>query len=239
MGRKLGYGFTAAQRQELWDRYQRGESLKAIARALGKRSSSIYNHLRPTGGIRPVPRKRSRLALTLAEREEISRGIVAGKSLREMARILGRAASTVSREVQRNGGYARYRAAEADKSAWDRARRPKQCKLAMNRPLARRVAAKLKQNWSPEQIASWLKAQYPGDENNQVSHETIYQSRICAHSGPYGVRSMPKPRASGRVNSRILSRSGSGRRAWQSGRCRVTGKGILSPVRGTPTSPPW
>ncbi len=107
MGRGIGYGFTAAQRQELWDRYQRGESLKAIARALGKRSSSIYNHLRPSGGIRPASRTRSRLALTLAEREEISRGIVAEQSIREMARTLGRAPSTVSREVRRNGGYVR------------------------------------------------------------------------------------------------------------------------------------
>ncbi len=123
MGRKLGYGFTGAQRQELWDRYQDGESLKAIARALGKRSSSIYNHLRPTGGIRPVPRKRSRLALTSAEREEISRGIVAGQSIREIARTLVRAPSTVSREVRRNGGCARYRAVDADKNAWDRGRR--------------------------------------------------------------------------------------------------------------------
>ena len=108
MGRNIGYGFTNAQRRELWDRYQRGESLNAIARALGN-SSSIYNHLRPTGGIRPVPRMRSRIALTLAEREEISRGIVAEQSIREIARALGRAPSTVSREVCRNGGHTRYR----------------------------------------------------------------------------------------------------------------------------------
>ena len=183
MGREIGYGFTNAQRQELWDRYQRGESLKAIARALGKRSSSIYNHLRPSGGIRPVSRKRSRLALTSAEREEISRGIVAGQSIREIARILGRAASTVSREVRRNGGRARYRAVEADKSAWDRGRRPKQCKLALNGRLARLVASKLKMNWSPEQIAGWLKAEYPRDERYHVSHETIYQSLFIQARG--------------------------------------------------------
>jgi len=183
MGREIGYGFTNAQRQELWDRYQRGESLKAIARALGKRSSSIYNHLRPSGGIRPVSRKRSRLALTSAEREEISRGIVAGQSIREIARTLGRAASTVSREVRRNGGRARYRAVEADKSAWDRGRRPKQCKLAVNGRLARLVASKLKMNWSPEQIAGWLKAEYPRDERYHVSHETIYQSLFIQARG--------------------------------------------------------
>jgi IS30 family transposase len=183
MGREIGYGFTNAQRQELWDRYQRGESLNAIARALGKRSSSIYNHLRPTGGIRPAPRKRSRLALTLVEREEISRGIVAGQSIRETARTLGRAPSTVSREVCRNGGRARYRAVEADKSAWDRGRRPKRCKLALNERLARLVAAKLKMNWSPEQIAGWLKAEYPRDERYHVSHETIYQSLFIQARG--------------------------------------------------------
>ncbi len=183
MGREIGYGFTNAQRQELWDRYQRGESLNAIARALGKRSSSIYNHLRPSGGIRPVARKRSRLALTLVEREEISRGLVAQQSIREIARTLGRAASTVSREVRRNGGYSRYRAVEADKSAWDRGRRPKRCKLALNERLARYVAAKLKMNWSPEQIAGWLKAEYPRDERYHVSHETIYQSLFIQARG--------------------------------------------------------
>jgi IS30 family transposase len=183
MGRKLSYGFTVGQRQELWDRYQRGESLNAIARALGKKSSSIYNHLSPTGGMRPVPRKRSRLALTSAEREEISRGIVAGQSIREIARALVRAPSTVSREVRRNGGCARYRAVEADKKAWDRGRRAKPCKLALNVRLARLVAAKLKVNWSPEQIAGWLKAEYPREERYHVSHETIYQSLFIQARG--------------------------------------------------------
>ena len=183
MSRNIGYGFTGAQRRELWDRYQRGESLKAIARALGKRSSSIYNHLRPTGGIRPVPRKRSRLALTLVEREEISRGLVARQSIREIARTLSRAPSTVSREVRRNGGYSSYRAVEANKSAWDRGRRPKRCKLALNERLARLVAAKLKMNWSPEQIAGWLKAEHPKDERYHVSHETIYQSLFIQARG--------------------------------------------------------
>ena len=183
MSRNIGYGFTNAQRQELWDRYHRGESLNAIARALGKRSSSIYNHLSPTGGIRPVVRKRSRLALTLAEREEISRGIAAENSIREIARALGRAASTVSREVGRNGGCAGYRAVEADKSAWNRGKRPKRCKLAINWRLAQLVAAKLKKNWSPEQIAGWLKTEYPRDERNHVSHETIYQSLFIQARG--------------------------------------------------------
>src|ERR1035441_1683888 len=123
-------GFTAAEKTELWDRWQRGESLKAIGRTFGKPSSSIYCQLAPQGGIRPAPRRRSRLALTLAEREEISRGIVAHQSARSMARLLGRSPSTVSRELSRNGGYDRYRAALADETAWVRARRPKRCKLA-------------------------------------------------------------------------------------------------------------
>jgi IS30 family transposase len=123
-------GFTAAERSEMWDRWQRGESLRAIGRAFGKPSSSIYFQVAPHGGIRPPPRRRSRLALTLSEREEISRGIVAQHSIRLMAASLNRSPSTVSREVLRNGGYNRYRAALADDRAWDRARRPKQCKLA-------------------------------------------------------------------------------------------------------------
>src|SRR5271169_3996520 len=127
-------GFTAAEKAELWDRWQRGESLKAIGRAFGEPSSSIYFQLAPHGGIRPAPRRRSRLALTLSEREEISRGI-AGPSI-GMARLLSRSASTVSRELSRNGGYDRYRAAQADERAWARVRRPKRCKLASS-PLLR------------------------------------------------------------------------------------------------------
>ena len=131
---RRGYfrGFTAAEKEELWDRWQRGELLKAIGRAFGKPSSSIYNQVAPYGGICPAPRRRSRLALTLAEREEISRGIAAHQSARSMARLLGRWASTVSRELGRNGGYDGYRAALADEKAWARARRPKRCKLANN-----------------------------------------------------------------------------------------------------------
>src|SRR6202521_415147 len=125
-------GFTAAEKTELWDRWQRGESLKAIGRSFGKPSSSIYFHLAPHGGIRPAPRRRSMLALTLSEREEISRGIATYRSARSMARLLGHSHSTVSREISRNGGYDRYRAALADEKAWVRARRPKRCKLANN-----------------------------------------------------------------------------------------------------------
>jgi transposase, IS30 family len=125
-------GFTTAEKTELWDCWQRGESLKAIGRAFGKPSSSIYFQLSPHGGIRPAARRRSRLALTLSEREEISRGIAVNRSARSMAGLLGRSPSTVSWEISRNGGYDRYRAALADENAWKRARRPKRCKLATN-----------------------------------------------------------------------------------------------------------
>lgn len=166
--------FTAAESAEIWDRWRRGEGLKSIGRVFGKTSSSIFAHIRPSGGIRPSPRRRSRLALTLAEREEISRGLVHGHSLRRIACSLGRAPSTVGREIARNGGSGPYRAAASDRRAWDRARRPKPCKLAMHDQLRQAVAAKLERNWSPEQIAGWLKRTHPGA--CQVSHETIYRS---------------------------------------------------------------
>ena len=183
MGRGYFRGFTAAEKAELWDRWQRGESLKAIGRAFGKPSSSIYFQLAPHGGIRPAPRHRSRLALTLAEREEISRAIAAYQSTRSIARLLGRSPSTVSREINRNGGYDRYRATLSDEQAWARARRAKRCKLADNPRLRRAVASKLRLNWSPEQIAGWLKRTHPEDESCQVSHETIYRSLFVQARG--------------------------------------------------------
>ena len=131
MDQGFNRGFSAAEKTELWDRWQRGESLKAIGRAFGKPSSSIYFQVAPHGGIRPADRRRSRLALTLAEREEISRGIAAHRSARSIAKLLGRSPSTVSREISRNGGYDRYRAPIADDTAWARTRRPKRCKLAI------------------------------------------------------------------------------------------------------------
>src|SRR5271154_2663119 len=140
-------GFTAAEKTELWDRWQRGESLKAIGRAFGKPSSSIYCQVAPHGGIRPAPRRRSRLALTLCDREEISRSIAAHQSCRSMARLLGRSPSTVSRELSRNGGYDGYRAVIADEQAWIRSRRPKRCKLATSPWLRQAVASKLRLNW--------------------------------------------------------------------------------------------
>jgi IS30 family transposase len=175
--------YTPQQRSEIWDRWQKGESLTAIGRAFDRPSSSIFNQLSPTGGIRPPDRRRSRLALTLAEREEISRGIASDLSLRKIALQLGRSPSTISREVKRNDGVSRYRATQADQTAWDRGLRPKRCKLAGNRLLSRLVAAKLQLEWSPEQIAGWLKTEYPGQEHHQVSHETIYRSLFVQARG--------------------------------------------------------
>ena len=167
---------AATESAELWERWKRGEGLHAIGQALGRGHTSIAAHIRPSGGIRPAPRRRSARTLTLAEREEISRGIVGGRSVRAIARELGRSASTVSREIGRNGGSRRYRAEAADALAWKRALRPKPCKLAIYGQLRQAVATRLEMKWSPEQIAGWLKRSYPGNEARRVSHETIYRS---------------------------------------------------------------
>ncbi len=175
--------YTEADKSLMWDRWQKGESLHSIARHFGRSHSSIQGILSRTGGIRPPQRQRSRRALTLAEREEISRGIVAGQSLRSIAASLGRAPSTVSREINRNGGRRHYRANKAEQAAWDRAHRSQTCKLVQQRALARIVAKKLQLQWSPRQIAGWLKRTYPEDENYQVSHETIYRSLFIQARG--------------------------------------------------------
>jgi IS30 family transposase len=175
--------FTSEQKSEIWDRWQRGESMSSIGRVFDRGSSSIYPLLSRTGGIRPPVRKRSRLALTLVEREIISRGVAACHSIRAIARELCRPASTVSREISRNGGCDQYRAVDAENQAWVRAMRPKLCKLATNKPLQRVISNKLTIHWSPEQIAGWLKRKYPNDEHNQVSHETIYRSLFVQARG--------------------------------------------------------
>jgi IS30 family transposase len=175
--------YTEADKALMWDRWKKGESLNAIARHFGRSHSSIQGILSRTGGIRPPARRRSRLALTLAEREEISRGVAAGESIRWIASSLGRDPATVSRELARNGGREHYRAHEADQAAWDRAHRPKRCKLRQNRALARIVAEKLQLQWSPRQIAGWLKYSYPDDESYHVSHETIYRTLFIQARG--------------------------------------------------------
>jgi len=175
--------YTEGQKALMWERWQKGESLQQIAQLFDRNHSSIQRILAEMGGIRPAQRCRSRLALTLAEREEISRAVVAGHSMRWIATSLGRAPSSISREIGRNGGQGCYRASQAEQAAWDRARRPKICKLAGNRMLAHIVANKLQVQWSPEQIAGWLQRTYPGDGTYQVSHETIYRSLFIQARG--------------------------------------------------------
>jgi IS30 family transposase len=174
---------TGAQREELWRRYRAGETILGIGRALGQRPTTIHRVLQATGGIAPAQRSRSSRVLGFGEREEISRGIAAGRSIRAIARTLDRAVSTVSQEVTRHGGRSRYRAAAADWAAWESARRPKICLLAMNRDLQRIVAVKLKEDWSPQQIAGWLRDEYPSDPEMWVSHETIYRSLFVQARG--------------------------------------------------------
>jgi IS30 family transposase len=175
--------YTESQKALMWERWRKGDSLQQIAQLFDRNHSSIERILAESGGIQPTPRRRSRLALTLAEREEISRAVVADQSIRSIAMSLGRAPSTISREINRNGGQECYRASKADHAAWDRAHRPKTCKLVENRTLAHIVAGKLQLLWSPEQIAGWLKRTYPDHENYQVSHETIYRSLFIQARG--------------------------------------------------------
>jgi IS30 family transposase len=175
--------YTESDKALMWDRWQKGESLQTIAQLFGRNHSSVARILSVSGGIRPPDRSRSQFALTLSEREEISRGVVTGLSVRAIAAKLQRSPSTVSREINRNDGRKRYRANEADQATWDRAHRPKTRKLVQNRKLARIVASKLKHLWSPAQIAGWLKQMYPNDENYQVSHETIYRSLFIQARG--------------------------------------------------------
>ena len=175
--------YTEAQKAVMWERWKKGESLQQIAQLFDRTHSSIQGILAVTGGIRPATKHRSRLALTLAEREEISRSLAAGHSIRSVAGLLKRAPSTISREINRNGGQVGYRANQADQAAWDRAHRPKSCKLVDNPELARIVASKLQLLWAPEQIAGWLKNTYPGNEDYQVSHETIYRSLFIQARG--------------------------------------------------------
>jgi IS30 family transposase len=206
--------FTAAESAEVWDRWQRGEGLKLIGQVIGRRHTAVFAHLKPHGGIRPVPRRRSRRVLSLDDREEISRRVACGLSLRSIAGSLGRSPSTVSRELHRNGGHRRYRAAAADKRAWDRALRPKLCKLARHEELRQLVAAKLSDNWSPEQIAGWLKHTDPGDEAHQVSHETIYRSLFVQARGVLK-KDLQAHLRTGPGDPSIATRHRQGRRARQ------------------------
>jgi len=166
--------FTETERVEVWERRQAGESNRSIGRRLGRSAGSIRAFVESFGGVRPEPRRRSPSCLSLTEREEISRGLAAGEPLCVIADRLGRAPSTISRELARNGGRVGYRAHRADQLAWQRARRPQACKLATNETLRAEVEDKLVLRWSPQQISGWLKHTYPDTEAMHVSHETIY-----------------------------------------------------------------
>jgi IS30 family transposase len=174
---------SAAQRSEIWDRWQAGEAMSSIGRRFDRESSSVFSIISPTGGIRPPARHRAKQALSLSDREEISRWLSMRRSLRSIAHHLGRSPSTISREVQRNGGADRYRATGADQAAWDRGRRPKLCKLACRPFLRRTVSALLRRQWSPQQIAGWLKRTYRRETEKRLSHETIYRSLFMQARG--------------------------------------------------------
>ena len=176
-------GLSTAQKDEVWNRWRKGESYSEIGRVIGKAPGSIYGVLQLNGGITPLKRCRSRLALTLREREEISRGIASGFSIRQIARILGRAPSTISREIKRHGGQSHYRAVLAEENAWESARRPKSCKLNQTPLLRKIVTEKLSLQWSPEQISGWLKGKYSANKSMQISHETIYRSLFIQSRG--------------------------------------------------------
>lgn len=176
-------GMSVGQKHEVWSRWKKGESLSEIGRAVGKHPGSVFGVLKLHGGISPKARQRSHLALTLIEREEISRGIAAGLSIRAISRNIGRAASTVCREIKRHGGVTKYRAVQADKKAWVRAKRPKLCLLAREPKLCKVVSEKLSLQWSPEQISGWLKTEYSNDDKMQISHETIYRSLFIQSRG--------------------------------------------------------
>jgi IS30 family transposase len=176
-------GLSAELKRELWLRWKSGQSLSEIGRCLGKHAGSVFGVLRVKGGIAPVERRRSRRSLTMVDREEISRGLNAGLSFRLIAVQLGRAPSSISREVARNGGRGRYRATGAEAMAWQRSARPKQCALARNGQLRSVVAEKLESRWSPQQISGWLASRHGCDRTMRVSHETIYKSLFIQARG--------------------------------------------------------
>jgi IS30 family transposase len=208
----MRFGLSAIEKRDVWKRWKLGQTLHEIGRAYDKPHTSIRAVLLPRGGIPPIARRRSLLALALAEREDISRGIASGSSIGEIARCLGRAASTVSREVARHGGRPAYRAHDADRQAWVSALRPKRCLLAVNHKLRDIVASKLILDWSPEQISGGLKTQYPDDESLRVSHETIYRSLFIQARGVLKKELLDQLRSKRRMRrSRHASASGQSR----------------------------
>ena len=174
---------SSAEREQIWVRWRGGEPIWKIALSLDRTSRTVCDELDRGGGISPSPRRRAPRTLSLHEREEISRGLAAQRSLRSIARSLRRSASSISREVRRNGGAGAYRAGRADQRAWHRARRPKACLLARSSRLRQCVAEKLQLQWSPQQIAAWLVRHYPSDHSMRVSHETIYRTLFVQARG--------------------------------------------------------
>lgn len=214
--------YTAEQRSLMWDRYKQGESLHTIARLFDRYHSSVSRIIAESGGIRPPDRKRAKQALTLSEREEISRGIAIGLSVRGIAEKLKRSPSTICREINRNGGYEHYRASQAEQAAWEKAKRPKPCKLKQVARLKNIVAKKLKANWSPQQISGWLKRQYPDNEDYHLSHETIYKTLYV--------------QARGALKKELIQCLRSGRAMRRSRSSSLKGKGLGKIVDAIPIS---
>ena len=198
MKRRPRIYYSDSQKALMWERWKQGATLHEIGKLFDRPHTSIHRILAETGGFRPAERSRASTALTLAEREEISRALVKGESIRSIACRLNRAPSTISREIKRNGGSEDYRASQADEATWGRARRPKRYKLSENRALARIVADKLRMLWSPEQIAGWLKHTYPRDESHHVSHETI---SLPCNGGRSSTKQKGSPRGCGKTPS--------------------------------------
>lgn len=207
----LTFGLSQQQLDELWARWRRGESLRSIGRGLGIVAEGPRQIVAQTGGVRPTGRHRRAGHLSLAEREEISRGIAAGASCRVIAANMGRAASSVSREIARNGGRSGYRAAGADAAAYKRARRPQVAKLKARRRLREIVEVKLGEQWSPQQIAAWLRTQYPRDRLMRVSHETIYLSLFVQGRGALRAELSRQLRTGRAMRYPKIARQGSGR----------------------------
>lgn len=205
--------FTAEQKVELWERWKQGQSISSISRALERRTKGgVQRIVVVHGGIAPSARRRAAWTLELGEREEISRGIAAGLAIRTIARLLGRSPSTISREITRNGGKQAYRATRADKKAWERALRPKRCRLACSEQLRWLVAQKLALQWSPQQIAGWLRREYPGDPGMRISHEAIYRSLFIQSRGVLkkGLTAHLRTRRQMRLPKGAQSRTGQG-----------------------------
>jgi len=251
MVRRRRAWLSAEQKAEVWRRWRQGESLQTIGQALGWATKCMHYVVARTGGRPPAPRRRSRLALAARQREEISRGLASGDSLRAVGRRLGRAPSTVSREVRRHGGRRAYRAAAADGRAWERSRRPKPCRLATRPALRDAVASKLTLEWSPQQIAGWLRHVYSDNPEMHVSHETLYlslfvQSRgvlkkalmaTCASAGRIGARRTPH--LTREAGSSTRSRFGNAPPRSRTARSPGIGKATCSWAGPIPRSRRW